>query len=1456
MILFILKSDGPSTSSQRSNVRVQVFNDENESPNIEVKPPTRETAEAIAPEESKSVVRSIVDAARNQENQKEPGPWNKARLGKRGKLFGKKTTITNELGFEIHVDEVAGANENIQKPCLPPIPISECDIKFDKPFIYPPNFCSRSLPIKGWHTPVTTEEKPDKNTLVQYNKCKLYPRPNVEFSPEELKAYNVMKNLGIENNFTKERDTFWGCGPDYKMRIYPHFATQSKPQILDAMDEQYIPDYKPPNIRVAFDEIYNNKTKVERSFEEILASKMKRNETTLNPADMEETMCVAGERQQRRKSFFPMRKSLAPSALASSRKLSIMPECIEQNEGQISEHENKSVVKDFAKLTVADKTTPKIVINMETEVAQTKVAAVEETLKSTETTTAEKSAKPFEIYHNDESLVEIINPLPSTSALSSSQKPALIEDNFKFKTPALPITNPLPMSTSLTKANKVHFEIFEDESNTNKKSPQNIPKPDFGCGSGGFFDPEETCSTQTFNIFIKAQSVSTPKAITKTQPQRLFGNVLQEVPATTIPEQEEVVQQELEQQVEEDEQLQQQFVAVKTVNDQIATDNSPASTVGYSPARQQLSTILEISEHGTTQGTHTTGATTKSTFSSPEYDIESQVHTTNTTSAAQTLAVPALQTVKELSCETSTIKSATDNIEEVSMIIQDKSNMNRSKQNQNLLLATPAALRLQKKSQGGLDFSIFEDINERDQKQVGNFTRLEEKEDTAAGYVFKTIANIRFQDDKTETITKMLQTEHFPEDRTETISKMLMGPMQSIQFPEDKTETISKMLLAPPQPIKFSEENTETISNFMLAPSQPCIPEDDEINKSSISFNKQPPAEPMQHDDSFNFFGETPPKAAKLLSSCKKMEKKSGPLAQIRSAADARTPLTLESKRFCDKNTPDMQMAKSKQAVLFEDELQGRSQKSMANFKAVSRDKEIPEFSYIENSQPPKEQQNRILPTTHKTSKSVLRDSFMPDFSLIENSQPQKTPTLSSVPQRQANNSFLPEFSIIKNSQTQQQQNVNSNKSTNESFLPDFSYIPETQTNESIIAPSQPVETQTMKQNSIKATLQSSFLNSFTRSITDQQLKDNASNQWKQDAISSKNLMDTYMKDFSEIREPPSITKNAREISMVQPSRNNSTIKFLNESLKEKSQISNKPVNKSIEFSTTLPKETKLSFLQPKAASKKSPAKEKQLLTVDGNKSIEKYFELNCETEMFGVNTSMIKNSTWLPNHGPTMATVQQLSQIQENSLHIKHEEKTPNTTAASCSSNLAQSSNLSNSIAKNKLSFIGKQQNFSIDISASELAVLNANRLPTQSENIISLVESPESEDDCEMSIYYKETPKTPKIQKHIWDDADAFKTPSNNNRYMHKETDLNQTQQVIEHQCIDPNVNPFNSDLIQAFLEQISFTSYIESSLPNCMLVGSVQRLKLQSTISVKGVKFQVLKLIGEGSYGAVFW
>ncbi|XP_017074887.1 uncharacterized protein LOC108110359 [Drosophila eugracilis] len=289
-------NDTITTDKLNDGRNVEVFNDENAQADIRL---------PVVQTDAKSSLRSIIDAARGQENMKESVAWNKAnkRGHKRGKIFG--SNASPDFGFDIHVDVQA----------MPPI--TNYDRRLDQPFRFPPNFVAKNKRQEAWVTPVTIEDEPNANGLPFYNKCLLYPRPNLEFSPEEYRAHAYLKRRNPQHPFVQSNEEWWGTGSVLRgIRCYPNFANVSKPQPRDELDKFWKPPLV-PGLHVVFDMVYNDEEKQEYQPEELLAAKrlQNRNVTVHGDYDMEETVCLPGSKMPRRKSFFSSssRKSMFPS---------------------------------------------------------------------------------------------------------------------------------------------------------------------------------------------------------------------------------------------------------------------------------------------------------------------------------------------------------------------------------------------------------------------------------------------------------------------------------------------------------------------------------------------------------------------------------------------------------------------------------------------------------------------------------------------------------------------------------------------------------------------------------------------------------------------------------------------------------------------------------------------------------------------------------------------------------------------------------------------------------------------------------------------------------------------------------------------------------------------------------------------------------------------------------------
>lgn len=180
------------------NIAVQVFSEEQE-------PAPR----------NESIVKTLVDTARARENTHEPGPWNKAKLGKSGPLFGATST---QLSFNIAVDEEG----------FTPIPYS---VKtFDRGFQRPKGFVARNEPQStAWSCPVVVLDPTDVKALPMYPKPYLYPKPDQEYSAEELRAYKWLKRRNVTNRFTQDRDGVWSDSFECGSRLPPGFARKNLP---------------------------------------------------------------------------------------------------------------------------------------------------------------------------------------------------------------------------------------------------------------------------------------------------------------------------------------------------------------------------------------------------------------------------------------------------------------------------------------------------------------------------------------------------------------------------------------------------------------------------------------------------------------------------------------------------------------------------------------------------------------------------------------------------------------------------------------------------------------------------------------------------------------------------------------------------------------------------------------------------------------------------------------------------------------------------------------------------------------------------------------------------------------------------------------------------------------------------------------------------------------------------
>lgn len=606
----------------QSNVAVKVFE---ENPSNTVKPNIQ------AHGSSTSVVQTIMDSSRKQENLREPGPWTKAKLKNSKNVFPNK--CEPQLGFSIMED-----NDDMALTIL-----MDCDDDMHKIGIQlPKKFCKTNLPQTAFDVPQFIEEEVLKpNVIPAFDKIMLFPVKDKGYSIEELAAYKWFKKRCIENDFTRRQDKIWKNQYNVGIRLPPQFCTkndkQSEFNVLRLEDDEKLNDLKNYKFVTKFMELYPENCDEEFSIEEVRRKKM------LESCDMEQTICIKG----RQSIFTGVRKSIVPGG-----RKSIMPSLNNQTIldrrtifQSIQEEENASsrIKEENASSRIKEG-------NASSRITEENASAriTEELLEP------KKSIVGPQIFGNmfkkiEQSNYDEMNPTQSmqvpvlafdknteqvrprsptrmsilTKKIDFPKNRGVTRKSVCFKPTDEIQYMEMPSSNSPNENPKEkHFEIFQDISSDASpdalrtppravepmlctendqiifKTP-NLPAIDQLKNSyqtEKMFLPNDTCSTQTFNFFIKSQSVSTPKQSQKRQP------------------------------------LTQRDLSPEKIEQQITSDGPNTNPSNISPLenfsvapRQLLSTIMETTETNTISSA--TGSTKSSvdiqTISSPENECES-----------------------------------------------------------------------------------------------------------------------------------------------------------------------------------------------------------------------------------------------------------------------------------------------------------------------------------------------------------------------------------------------------------------------------------------------------------------------------------------------------------------------------------------------------------------------------------------------------------------------------------------------------------------------------------------------------------------------------------------------------------------------------------------------------------------------------------------------------------------
>ncbi|XP_055383397.1 uncharacterized protein LOC129613385 [Condylostylus longicornis] len=315
-------NDKNESFANNRNARIQIFEDQNINPNLPLNPPEIE-------EHHIPVVKNIIDSVRKKENLKEPGPWTKG-LKKRGHLFDHAKSQEHEIGFTILEDDKESEGENSRKlsskkPQVATPFTENYEDNFSKGIQLPKNFAKQNYPQGIWKVEIIADNEVLPGTFPQYNKLFHYPKPDIEFSTEEILAYKWFLKHGVQNKFTEMSASYFGNEINVGIRMFKNFPKTNLP---DKHSNFKLSQFKLENsqsskllvnIGEVYYEVENGLVQREKQFEEILYEKIKSgkrkikfnaNETIMVEEGMDETQCftnIVG-----RTSIFPSRKSMAP----------------------------------------------------------------------------------------------------------------------------------------------------------------------------------------------------------------------------------------------------------------------------------------------------------------------------------------------------------------------------------------------------------------------------------------------------------------------------------------------------------------------------------------------------------------------------------------------------------------------------------------------------------------------------------------------------------------------------------------------------------------------------------------------------------------------------------------------------------------------------------------------------------------------------------------------------------------------------------------------------------------------------------------------------------------------------------------------------------------------------------------------------------------------------------------
>lgn len=126
--------------------------------------------------------------------------------------------------------------------------------------------------------------------------------------------------------------------------------------------------------------------------------------------------------------------------------------------------------------------------------------------------------------------------------------------------------------------------------------------------------------------------------------------------------------------------------------------------------------------------------------------------------------------------------------------------------------------------------------------------------------------------------------------------------------------------------------------------------------------------------------------------------------------------------------------------------------------------------------------------------------------------------------------------------------------------------------------------------------------------------------------------------------------------------------------------------------------------------------------------------------------------------------------------------------------------------------------------------------------------------EDDLGRSIYESHQEEDSKeFTPEDWDDL--LHDRKSSAQFLRNEIGFNETNAIINEHLNEEIVNPFDRVLIAAFLEKFNFIGYLEQSMNTCSFKNKIPQLSKGVLINCGGKEFEIVKVLGKGTYGTVF-